>query len=86
MAQRGCADFAPWAQNPGRQRLAAGPAAAAGLSMKAQRARLPDGRWHLQHGPMDIVIGAEGESLAVQLAHDAAWQRFYTCWPSWWPS
>jgi ApbE superfamily uncharacterized protein (UPF0280 family) len=46
--------------------------------MKAQRSRLPDGRWHLQHGPMDIVIGAEGESLAVQLAHDAAWQRFYT--------
>ncbi|MDB5846503.1 MAG: hypothetical protein JWP29_255 [Rhodoferax sp.] len=46
--------------------------------MPAQRARLPDGRWHFQHGPMDIVLGAEGESLAVQLAHDAAWQRFYT--------
>ena len=46
--------------------------------MKAQRSRLPDGRWHLQHGPMDIVLGAEGEPLAVQLAHDAAWQRFYT--------
>ena len=27
---------------------------------------------------MDIVLGAEGEPLAVQLAHDAAWQRFYT--------
>ncbi len=46
--------------------------------MKAQRMRLPDGRWHFQHGPMDIVIGADGEPLAVQLAHDAAWQRFYT--------
>src|SRR4051794_35293355 len=46
--------------------------------MKAQRARLPDGRCHFQHGPMDIVLGAEGEPLAVQLAHDAAWQRFYT--------
>ena len=46
--------------------------------MKAQRSRLPDGRWHLQHGPMDIVLGAEGEPLAVQLAHDAAWQLFYT--------
>ncbi|APW39926.1 hypothetical protein RD110_24220 [Rhodoferax koreense] len=49
--------------------------------MKAQRARLPDGRWHFQNGPMDIVIGAEGESLAVQLAHEAAWQRFYTLLP-----
>ncbi|MDB5894137.1 MAG: hypothetical protein JWQ88_1668 [Rhodoferax sp.] len=46
--------------------------------MPAQRNRLPDGRWHFQHGPMDIVLGAEGEALAVQLAHEAAWQRFFT--------
>ena len=46
--------------------------------MPAQRKRLPDGRWHFQHGPMDIVLGAEGEALAVQLAHEAAWQRFFT--------
>jgi len=44
--------------------------------MPAQRNQLPDGRWHFQHGPMDIVIGAEGESGAVSRAHDAAWQRF----------
>ena len=44
----------------------------------AQRARLPDGRWHFQHGPIDIVIGAEGEASAVQAAHEAAWLRFST--------
>jgi len=49
--------------------------------MPAQRTRLAGDRWHFQHGPMDIVIGAEGEPLAVQLAHDAAWQRFYTLLP-----
>ena len=48
--------------------------------MSATRHRLPDGRWHFQHGPMDIVIGAEpwgpdGE-LAVALAHEQAWTRF----------
>jgi hypothetical protein len=26
---------------------------------------LPDGRWHFQHGPIDIVIGAEGEAEAL---------------------
>ena len=44
----------------------------------AQRARLPDGRWHFQHGPIDIVIGAEGDAAAVQAAHEAAWARFST--------
>lgn len=44
--------------------------------MTAQRALLSDGRWHFQHGPMDIVIGADGAPAAVQAAHEAAWQRF----------
>lgn len=44
--------------------------------MAAQRAPLPGGRWHFQHGPMDIVIGAEGRADAVAAAHEAAWQRF----------
>ena len=44
----------------------------------AQRARLPDGRWHFQHGPIDIVIGAEGVAAAVEAAHEAAWARFST--------
>jgi len=49
--------------------------------MQAQRALLPDGRWHLQHGPIDLVIGAEGESRAVEVAHDAAWARFQNVLP-----
>src|SRR5258706_13686896 len=44
--------------------------------MTAQRTRLPDGRWHFQHGPMDIVIGADGDVQAVAEAHEAAWSRF----------
>jgi len=44
--------------------------------MDAQRTRLPDGRWHLQHGPMDIVIGAHGDPAAVDSAHEDAWLRF----------
>ena len=46
--------------------------------MEAQRHLLPDGRWHYQHGPIDIVIGADGDALALKLAHEAAWQRFRT--------
>ena len=46
--------------------------------MKAQRAQLPDGRWHFQHGPMDIIIGAAGEALTLSDAHEYAWKRFKT--------
>ena len=46
--------------------------------MAAQRAPLSGGRWHFQHGPIDIVIGADGEPAAVKQAHQAAWQRFET--------
>lgn len=44
--------------------------------MAAARAELPGGRWHFQHGPIDIVIGAEGQAQALQAAHQAAWARF----------
>ncbi|WP_394789884.1 UPF0280 family protein [Rhodoferax sp.] len=44
--------------------------------MSVQCAPLSDGRWHFQHGPIDLVIGAQGLPEAVQLAHQAAWQRF----------
>lgn len=49
--------------------------------MTAQRAWLGDGRLHLQHGPIDIVIGADGASEALQAAHAAAWARFQTILP-----
>jgi ApbE superfamily uncharacterized protein (UPF0280 family) len=44
--------------------------------MTAARARLPDGRLHFQHGPIDLVIGADGEPAAVADAFEQAWRRF----------
>jgi ApbE superfamily uncharacterized protein (UPF0280 family) len=44
--------------------------------VSAQRAPLSQGRWHFQHGPIDIVIGANGEPSALAQAHQAAWLRF----------
>ena len=49
--------------------------------MAATRKRLSDGRWHFQHGPIDLVIGAEGVPAIVAAAHDAAWCRFATVLP-----
>jgi ApbE superfamily uncharacterized protein (UPF0280 family) len=46
--------------------------------MGPQRTLLPDGRWHFQHGPIDLLIGAEGDSLALSRVHQAAWHRFAT--------
>ncbi len=42
----------------------------------AVRARLADGRWHFQHGPIDLVIGVDGEPAAVGPALESAWARF----------
>lgn len=44
--------------------------------MTAQRSALDDGRWHFNHGPIDIVTEAHGNPYAVAAAHDAAWARF----------
>ncbi|KAB7630297.1 AMP-binding protein [Verminephrobacter sp. Larva24] len=44
--------------------------------MPAWRCLLPGGRWHFQHGPMDLIIEARGDSRAVALAHEHAWLRF----------
>ena len=38
-------------------------------------------RWHFQHGPIDLVIVAEGDAAAVAEAHEAAWHRFETVLP-----
>ena len=46
------------------------------MRMQAQRHPLDAGRWHFQHGPIDLVIGAEGDAQALADAHAAAWQRF----------
>ena len=44
--------------------------------MNACRKLLSDGRWHFQHGPMDLILQAEGAHDAVAHAHERAWQRF----------
>ena len=46
--------------------------------MTATRSPLSNQRWHFQHGPIDLVLGAEGETSAVGAAHEHAWQRFQT--------
>lgn len=43
---------------------------------QAARQRLPDGRWHWVQGPIDLVIGAEGDPSACSAAHESAWQQF----------
>jgi len=46
--------------------------------MTARRSRLSDGRWHFQHGPIDLVIQADGDTAALAEAHAHAWSRFET--------
>jgi len=43
---------------------------------RARRAALPDGRWHFQHGPIDLIIAADGDEEAVSQATEHAWRRF----------
>ena len=44
--------------------------------MHAQRRLLDDGRWHFQHGPIDIVLQLAGEPQACADALENTWQRF----------
>jgi len=44
--------------------------------MTAARVRLADGRHHFQHGPIDLILAAEGEPAAVAAALERAWRRF----------
>jgi uncharacterized protein len=44
--------------------------------VSAQRARLPDGRLHLNHGPIDLIIEAFGNPSEVGAAYEQAWARF----------
>ncbi|MBO9514202.1 MAG: UPF0280 family protein [Variovorax sp.] len=46
--------------------------------MTAQRSALDGGRWHLNHGPIDIVAEAHGDAVEVAVAHELAWRRFGT--------
>lgn len=44
----------------------------------AVTALLADGRLHLQHGPIDLIIAADGESTEVRAAYVQARERFAT--------
>jgi ApbE superfamily uncharacterized protein (UPF0280 family) len=44
--------------------------------VSAVRATLGPGRWHFQHGPIDLVIGATGRADAVAQSLEHAWSRF----------
>lgn len=50
--------------------------------MGPQRQALPPAtpgaapRWHFQHGPIDLVIGADGDAAALAEAHADAWAVF----------
>jgi ApbE superfamily uncharacterized protein (UPF0280 family) len=46
--------------------------------MSPQRALLPGSRQHFAHGPIDLIISAEGDPDAVSAAHEQAWSRFAT--------
>ncbi len=46
--------------------------------MSAQRTLLSGNRWHYQHGPIDIILCAEGDGKVIAFAHDALWNRFPT--------
>ena len=50
--------------------------------MQAQRQALSDARWHYQHGPIDLVVRADGDESAVHAAHEAAWQVFESILPT----
>jgi len=45
--------------------------------MAAVKRPLPDGRLHLQHGPIDLLIQAWGTQQQVEKAHALAWERFH---------
>lgn len=49
--------------------------------MTAQRALLGDGRLHLNHGPIDLIIEAFGPASEVALAYEQAWARFPSVLP-----
>ena len=49
--------------------------------MAAQRTLLADGRLHLNHGPIDLVIEAFGSADEVERAYEQAWARFPSVLP-----
>ena len=48
------------------------------MRLLPQRRRLPNGRLYLHDGPIDLIIQAYGEDVAIETAYAAAWRRFTT--------
>jgi ApbE superfamily uncharacterized protein (UPF0280 family) len=44
-------------------------------------ARLDTGRWHFQHGPIDLILAVEGEFAARERSIAACWDRFQAVLP-----
>lgn len=57
---------------PGAGTVVAGAVAASAAAAGAFQAHLPDGRLHLQHGPIDLVCFADGEPAEVGQAYGQA--------------
>ncbi|MFM0221047.1 UPF0280 family protein [Paraburkholderia dipogonis] len=49
--------------------------------MNPTRTRLDATRWHWQHGPIDLILNADGTPQAVQAAYEACWARFVEVLP-----
>ena len=52
-----------------------------GVGSGAVCARLDGGRWHFQHGPIDLILAVEGEFDARERAIAACWDRFQAVLP-----
>ena len=48
------------------------------MNAGAAWARFGDGRWHFQHGPIDLVLEAFGPDAALSAGYERAWRRFAT--------
>jgi uncharacterized protein len=44
-------------------------------------ARLGGGRWHFQHGPIDLILAVEGDFEACEQSIAACWDRFQSVLP-----
>jgi uncharacterized protein len=49
--------------------------------MNPTRTRLDASRWHWQHGPIDLILSADGDPAALKTAYDACWVRFIEVLP-----
>lgn len=49
--------------------------------MNPTRTRLDATRWHWQHGPIDLILSADGTPAAVQAAYESCWARFVDVLP-----